>query len=180
MLSSGATALLYFLTQKSGRTRQCWWSQKRIADQMHCSVRTIGRWVSELRLAGLLDSIRRGSTSNLYTLSSACGKSVEDVRTDQPKCPNVDRPSLLLNLRKEKQLALPFPQATVTNEYGRTDPNPEYVAIIGILRGARQRIERARNPIAYEHAIVQRELAAMRKPNVAAGSPEYGGLRRIG
>jgi hypothetical protein len=142
-----------------------------MAIELDVHIRTIGRWVAELKAAGRLDSIRRGSTSNLYTLRIIAVENPIPVRSDRTKCPNV---SIELNLEQEKQQQLAFPQPTITNEYGRTDPNPEFEHLQAVLRGAKRRIELARNPVAYERAIVQAELRAMRK----LPQPERGIFRR--
>lgn len=57
-----------------------------------------------------------------------------------------------------------MPEPTITNEYGRTEPNPEFEYLSGVLRNALGRIRNARNPLAYERAVIQAELRALRKP----------------
>jgi DNA-binding transcriptional ArsR family regulator len=166
-LSRSARGFMWFLQQRANKTGQSWWGQDKMARELGVHVRTIGRWVRELREAGKLDSIRRGSTSNLYTLRITAVENVPLVRSDQTKCPNV---SIELNLEQEKRQApLAFPEPTITNEYGRTEPNPEFQRIQAILRGAQERVRRARNPAAYERAIIQAELRALRKPAATAG-----------
>ncbi len=165
-MTRGARWFLGFLQEKANRNKQSWWGQQRMADELGCHRSSINRWVAELVAAGDLDSIRRGSTSNLYTLRK---RAVEKPRqmplietSDVAKCDNA---TLEVNLPKEKKQAeLAFPHPTITNEYGRTDPNPEFEYLSGVLRAALGRIRSARNPVAYERAIVQAELRALRKP----------------
>lgn len=133
-----------------------------MAKEMEVHRSTINRWVAELVAAGELDSIRRGSTSNLYTLRISTVEKIPRATSNVAKCDNA---SLILNSKKENsQLGLEFPQPYTTNEYGRTDPNPEYQHLVGVLRAAKGRIARADNPAAYERAVWQRELLALRKP----------------
>ncbi len=61
--------------------------------------------------------------------------------------------------RTASKPACSLPPPTITNEYGRVDPNPEFRRIRGILENAEPRIRRARNPEAYRRAILQLELA---------------------
>lgn len=159
-MTRSARGFMWFLQQRANRTGQSWWGQAKMAKELGVNIRTIGRWVHELKQAGRLDSIRRGSTSNLYTLRISTEEIKLPVRSDRTKCPNV---SIELNLEQEKQQELAFPQPTITNEYGRIEPNPEHQHLMGVLRAAKQRIERARYPVAYERAIVQAELRALRR-----------------
>lgn len=166
MLSRGASLTLAFLRARSGKTGQCWWKQQNIAAALRISLRTVGRHIAELTAAGELESLRRGSTSNLYTLRKTCGKhytlEAENVRLDRPKCPNV---SIELNLKPRRKLARPLfeiPPETIQSPEGRTAPNPEYVFLQGVVRSARSRIERAENPAAYSRAVMRAELEAFR------------------
>ncbi len=164
-MTRGARWFLSFLQEKANRTKQSWWGQQRMADELGCHRSSICRWVRELVEAGELDSIRRGSTSNLYTLrKKGVEKPSQFKRRETSDVAKCDNATLELNFQKEKEQPLAFPQPTITNEYGRTDPNPEYQFIVGVLRTAQQRIRRARNPAAYERAIIQAELRALRKP----------------
>lgn len=160
-MTRNARGFMWFLQQRANKTGQSWWGQEKMAKELGVHVRTIGRWVRELKAENVLDSIRRGSTSNLYTLRITAVKISVPVRSVQTKCPNV---SIEQNLEQEKQQPLPFPEPTITNKYGRTDPNPEYEHLQGVLREAQGRVRRARNPAAYERAIIQAELRALRMP----------------
>jgi hypothetical protein len=88
---------MWFLQQRANKTGQSWWGQDKMAKELEVHVRTIGRWVRELKAENLLDSIRRGSTSNLYTLRKFPVQMTLDVRSDRTKCPNV---SIELNLEQ--------------------------------------------------------------------------------
>lgn len=161
-MTRNARGFMWFLQQRANKTGQSWWGQEKMAKELGVHVRTIGRWVRELKHAGVLDSIRRGSTSNLYTLRKTGVENLSIVRSVQTKCPNV---SIELNLEQENQQApLAMPEPTITNEYGRTEPNPEFEYLSGVLRNALGRIRNARNPLAYERAVIQAELRALRKP----------------
>lgn len=161
-MTRGAKAFLNFIRSKANRNGQSWWGQQTMAKEMDVHRSTINRWVAELVAAGELDSIRRGSTSNLYTLRISTVEKIPRATSNVAKCDNA---SLILNSKKENsQLGLEFPQPYTTNEYGRTDPNPEYQYLVGVLRAAKGRIARADNPAAYERAVWQRELLALRKP----------------
>lgn len=159
-MTRNARGFMWFLQQRANKTGQSWWGQEKMAKELDVHIRTIGRWVSELKQAGLLDSIRRGSTSNLYTLRKSDVQNLPTVRSVQTKCPNV---SIELNLEQENKQAS-WPPPTISNEYGRQIPNPEFEHLQRVFRGAQQRVMRARNPAAYERAILRAELAALRKP----------------
>ena len=172
-LSRGASSLLKFLTDKAGRKGFMWWGQRSMATHFDVDIRTIRRWVRELKQSGDVQAARRGSTSSVYTLSKTCGKLRENVLTDRTKCPKEASGSSYMNLSKEKQQqSLAFPQAEIVNEYGRRMPNPEHQRIMEVLRAARGRISAARSPVAYERAVIQAELRAMRKPNGSQGFDE--------
>lgn len=105
-LTRGARQLLDFLKNRSGRNGQCWWKQANIADQLGCHRSSVVRWVRELTDAGALESIRRGSTSNLYTLSKSCGKQVDfdftNATTDVAICDIVEPPVIISELKSLK------------------------------------------------------------------------------
>ncbi len=162
-LSRGAMRLIQFLQVRSGRQGQCWWGQKKLAEALGYCVRSIGRWVAELVRAGSLESIRRGSTSNLYRPKDTG----QNVRTDRTKCPNV---SIELNIKTEKASlpallaeanAIP---ATITNECGRVEKNPVRARLMQWWEVSQARFERADNPQAYAAAALSAELAKIRKP----------------
>jgi hypothetical protein len=123
----------------------------------HRKESTVKAWFGALFKAGILASKRRGPHPPVYTILIH----TFDTCKQFPLFTEHEEP--------EKEQPLPFPEATITNEYGRTDPNPEFVRLQAILRGAQERVRRARNPAAYERAIIQAELRAMRKPAATAG-----------
>lgn len=174
-MTRNARGFMWFLQQRANKTGQSWWGQDKMAKELGVHVRTIGRWVRELKQAGVLDSIRRGSTSNLYTLRKTAVEIPLTVRSVQTKCPKV---SIELNLEQENQQAS-WPDPTITNEYGRPIPNPEFEHLQRVFQGAQRRVMRARNPAAYERAIIRDELSALRKPvaKEAAFSRAAGGGR---
>jgi hypothetical protein len=87
-------AVLYFLKDKSGRKGSCWWGQQKIADELVMARMTVIRAIRALVLAGEIESVRRGSTSNLYRVLK-----YQNVTSDVTKCDNA---SIELNLKKEK------------------------------------------------------------------------------
>lgn len=102
-MTRNARGFMWFLQQRANKTGQSWWGQEKMAKELGVHVRTIGRWVQELKAVNVLDSIRRGSTSNLYTLRKMAVQMSLPVRSDQTKCPNV---SIELNL-EQGNLSLP-------------------------------------------------------------------------
>lgn len=66
-MSDGAFRL-YCLLQSYcfGEKRECYPSQKTLAEKLRKSVRTVQRYITELIELGLIKVKRRGSTSNLY------------------------------------------------------------------------------------------------------------------
>ncbi|WP_291583415.1 helix-turn-helix domain-containing protein [Clostridium sp. UBA6640] len=69
-ISDGAFKL-HFLLQSMcyGDKLQCFPSQGYLANILRKSVRTIQRYLNELITAGIIKKQRRGSTSNLYTIT---------------------------------------------------------------------------------------------------------------
>lgn len=69
-ISDGAFKL-HFLLQSMcyGDKLQCFPSQSYLANILRKSVRTIQRYLNELIAAGIIKKQRRGSTSNLYTIT---------------------------------------------------------------------------------------------------------------
>lgn len=118
-MTRGAQWFLGFLRDKANRNGQSWWGQQRMADELNVHRSTINRWVAELVTAGNLDSIRRGSTSNLYTLRKAPVENRDNVQVKATsvvaKCNNA---TLELNLEQGKEQAMPArkpPSSDVTN-----------------------------------------------------------------
>lgn len=133
---------------------------------------TVIRSVRQLVEAGLIQSVRRGSTSNIYSLCETSGKQEgpksQNATSVVAKCNNA---TLVLNLkvrevassasRPEISTEDPMPPYQLPNEWGRMEVNPEYARIREVLRAADDRIRRSRNPEAYARAIVLRERGLM-------------------
>ncbi len=161
-ISPGAKRL-YRLLESYGR-KNGWISlyHETMARKMRCSETTIRKWLTELRKAGAMESRKRQHSSADYTLFPLVENGRSDGRSDG-RSGAVHYKELSLDPELEAR-GLAFPPPTITNEYGRTDPNPEFEYLSGVLRSALGRIRNARNPVAYERAIVQAELRALRKP----------------
>lgn len=88
-MSDGAFRL-YCLLQSYcfGEKRECYPSQKTLAEKLRKSVRTIQRYITELVELGLIKVKRRGSTSNLYEVlgkvslkaAEACAKTTKTIK----------------------------------------------------------------------------------------------------
>lgn len=173
-MKPGPRIVLDFLTSVGGATeRGCWWRQRRIAERTGFSVRTVQRHLSALEKDGHLRIQHRQATTNLYfvcnaNLSGGHAKLAYLNYKTESKAP------------KESKQALAFPPRTITNEYGRTDLNPEWIRLTEVLRGAQDRIRRARNPLAYERAIIQREVAAFSNGAQECGSRRAGNGYSVG
>lgn len=149
-----------FLKLKSGKSGECWWGQGRIAAELEMHRYSVIQAIAALVSEGLLESVRRGSTSNLYRVREMS----QNVTRDVTKCDNA---SIELNLKKEKKPAgreehhnwveRNFPAQRIVNEYGATVPNPAFRRVMEALRTAQERIRRARDPLAYERAIIAAE-----------------------
>jgi hypothetical protein len=150
-ISRGAQRLLDFLRMKASPSGQSWWGQKRIAEILKYSIRTIKRWLAELVRAKLVNSIRRGSTSNLYNLrENPCANQAADGPSEGPECPHVSIELNLAEVKKQEQASFEFPEPPKPN-------TPEYQLLVPILRRRRHAIERADHPAAYEAAIIRGE-----------------------
>jgi len=72
-LSIGARALLAFVRDKAKRSGEMrgkmWWGQKTIAEALGISLRSVNRYMAELKKAGLVTSKQRGKTSAMYQIA---------------------------------------------------------------------------------------------------------------
>lgn len=93
-MTHATRAVLAFLKDKSGRKGSCWWGQQKIADELVMARMTVIRAIKALALMGEIESVRRGSASNLYRLLKC-----QNVTSDVTKCDNT---SIELNLNTEK------------------------------------------------------------------------------
>lgn len=168
-MTHGARVLLWFLQRKENRNGVSYWGQERIAKELRCHVRTVGRWLAELRRADLVEVKRRGSTSNVYRLRKSSENQLCIVRTDRTKIADPPEPVLLTELEKENTAARSLPRKPVgkaelpeqftVNECGRRDVNPEWLHVQRVLREALPRIRAARSPDRYASAIIRAERA---------------------
>ncbi len=152
MLSPGAYRMLAFLRNRGAAGAGCWWFQENIAKALGISVRTVRRHVADLVDAGLVDSKRRGSTSNLYALRQTRGKQLVFESADVPS----DRPKMA---GRRKRISIT--ESSNTEEAGSRSFSSEEIEHPGVqeaLRKARSRIQRAQNPEAYQAAIIRRTL----------------------
>lgn len=111
-----------------------------MADDLGCHRSSVCRWVAELVAAGNLDSVRRGSTSNLYTLRKTPVSMSQNATTDVAKCDNA---TLELNFQEEKKasIARKPPSSEVTNY--RTEFGEEWHRLHeGWVEPAGRRVER--------------------------------------
>lgn len=121
-MTSGARCLLSFLVRHGRRTSgKSWWGQQRMADDLGVSRASIIRWVAELVRLGLIDSTRRGSTSNMYRVL-ACGKLRSCATSDVANCNNVGAPVLLTEPSTSEPKASP---AAPVENCERKPPIPE-------------------------------------------------------
>ena len=146
--------------KRSGEMRgKMWWGQKTIAEALGISLRSVSRYMAELKKAGLVTSKLCGSTSALYTIS--------DVEFGVAATPPVaqGRPPVLITepLRSEQASSrargeiIELPPALLPTGH----PNPIRIELNRRMRAAESRIKAARNPEAYERAILREELGRL-------------------
>jgi len=178
-LSRGAQRLLALIESYARRSGQAFPFQKQLANRMDISEQMVRRYLLELKRAGRVVVQKRGQTSALY-LPQPVQVSVDKLQSElRSELRSDGSASLLLSEAEyglEKQagsLPLPvekkpprsatladlMPPVELVNEYGRRDLNPEYARVRDALLAARWRISSARNPAAYERAIIERERA---------------------
>lgn len=151
-ITPGAKELYTFLVARCGNRGECRWPQESLAKALRCSVRTIARRLKELTGPDpLIESRRKGSTANLYSIPEEFPRQFELPfgRTDQT--PVADRIYRTEKDSLEKAAELPQVQAA--------------------LKKSRRAIEQARNPRAYQAAIIRRVSATPCNGAVSA-SPE--------
>jgi len=70
--------LLDFLRSKGGAlARGCWWRQKKIAEELSMSLRTVQRHLSKLESLGLIRIQHRQATTNLYFVAAAPARKID-------------------------------------------------------------------------------------------------------
>lgn len=179
-LSSGAMGLFKLLHSFARRSGRAFPFQKTLACRLHVSEQMVRRWLLELKTLQAVEVVKRQHSSAEYRLLKTVEKLRSELRSELRsgavhKGMSTDS-ELELAARSRPELA--FPEPTITNEYGRTDPNPEFEHLQRVLRGAQERVRRARNPVAYERAIIQAELRALRRP-VASETASYWSQRTV-
>lgn len=154
-LSRGARLCLKELRRFCSGKDHCWPSRTKLAKLLGVCPRQVTRYIIELTPKYVTSVSRRPNTSSVYYLAA---------KMSQP----MSQPDVTSNYRTETNNEVrkpagrePFqlPPREIANEYGRRMPNPDYLRIEEALRRARARIEAAGNPVAYERAIIQEELA---------------------
>ncbi|MBP1889772.1 DNA-binding transcriptional MocR family regulator [Clostridium moniliforme] len=92
-ISNGAYRLATLLLSMCYADKDtCYPSQKYLSEKLNRSVRTIQRYLKEIKEAGLLKIKRRGSISNMYTLiSKKVEKSVDEIVKKFKKEANVKK-----------------------------------------------------------------------------------------
>lgn len=77
-LSTGARRCLRLLASFAARSGKAFPFQRTLAEKLDCNIRTVSRYVRELRDAGVVQVQKRQQSSALYKLSSNCGNPVEN------------------------------------------------------------------------------------------------------
>lgn len=169
-LSFGASQLLKDIQDLQRRYGKAFKSQATYAAHFGVAIRTIKRWSRELRAAGEI------SFTQARGCVKPCWKLLADVPLNVPL--NVPlSPALIRNEYCEleqngrslsrpverkpperAQTASRMPEQWTVNEFGRRDINPDWQRVNAALLDARWRIQGARNPVAYEQAIIRRAL----------------------
>lgn len=92
-ISNGAYRLATLLLSMCYADKDtCYPSQKYLSEKLNRSVRTIQRYLKEIKEAGLLTIKRRGSISNMYTLiNKKVEKAVDKIVTKLKKEVNVKK-----------------------------------------------------------------------------------------
>jgi len=170
MLSSGASRLLRLIRWFHSKCGACFPKQKFLAARLGCVTRTIQRYLAELVAAGLVSITRRGRTANEYTLLSVrapaqnVASNVASKRLPSIYTESIEETTSASSTPVVAGVRLPFagvfemPEPTIRHAAGRVERNPAWSAVQDVLRGALERIQRARNPVAYERAVLQREF----------------------
>lgn len=143
--------------------------QKTLARVMGACTRTIQRWLAVAIKAGWL-TVRRGQNgSNRYFL---CSKGLSPQMShplkddsepysstrEAEQTVQVYTTASLPKPRIERLPPIPIKPPWTVNEFGRQVIDPIWSRIHGVLRKAQDRIRRARNPEAYQQAIIRAEL----------------------
>lgn len=152
--------LLRLIVRMTQEGRKCFASVSWFAGKLGACVRTIQRWIKQLgsriEVAANTDTrTRQYRPTAIFTAPA--------VQKLSPQTCTPPRPHLYMNPSgntSKKKLAASFemPQPTIRHAAGRVEANPAWSAVQTFLRGALERIRGAKNPTAYEQAILRREF----------------------
>ncbi len=145
--------LLRLIRAMTVEGKRCFASVSWFASKLGVCGRTIQRWVKEL--SGRLEVLKNKDTrtSQYRAVENLSGTNVT------PAAPHLCINSSSISSRKKLATArFEMPEPTSKNEFGRVERNPAWSAVQEVLRGASPRIQRAKNPVAYERAILFREF----------------------
>jgi hypothetical protein len=68
-MSRGVERFYRWLVWRAGDDQQCHWRQERMAEELGVTLRTVERWVAELKRRGLLEVRKRSQESAVMTVS---------------------------------------------------------------------------------------------------------------
>jgi hypothetical protein len=127
--------------------------QRWLAKSLGVSKPTVIRWLSHLAASGWIKVRLRGPYPAEYVITAEPTDAVDNQPVSCNSDNSFDNSSPSIESMKYKQAsAVPVQQFTAAET--------EHPAVQRALRAARRRIERADNPVAYERAIIRRELSA--------------------
>ena len=161
-LSRGAQRCIKLLRWYAARFRDVYPLQSTIAKHLGVTTRQVGRYVKELRDAGLMSVTSGGPHSACYQVVAE-----KNVRSMSDQCPIISAVSItesheLSSSTKQarKPQGVEIPPEYIQNQFGRMMVNPAFVKVRDAVIFARERIARAHDPEAYRQAIILKVLGA--------------------
>ncbi len=148
--------------------------RKTVAAKLEMSVRNLARYLRHLSEVGWMKTLERKAYTAIRSVLQALG--VGHVPSHVPCSKETSEETVLLREvakqtvrvcsvpalppkpKQERPAPIPIKPPWTINEFGRQVLDPVWSRINSVLREAQDRIRRARNPEAYQQAIVRAEL----------------------
>ena len=156
-VSRGARRLFQLIHRFIHRYGEFYAGQSWIATHLRASVRSVKRWTAVLIRHGYLAVTRRGNQTSTYQIL----KNLAPQLAPQLAPPLKDNPSGITPSERKpsassQTASAELPEETITSPGGRTYLNPEWQACRDAVHASREEIYRARDPKAYQNAIIRR------------------------
>ena len=150
-LSRGARRCFQTLQSFARKSGRAFPFQSTLAAELEVDIRTVRRYIRELRIAGWISVEKRQHSSALYTIQT--GQNVRSGVLSEAKNVRSERSGPYITERLTTSDSSAEPPTHIKTETGYTYLNPVWQQ----WRDREQRIRRANNPAAYRAALERRQ-----------------------